>query len=163
MSQCAETPIFTQEVPDKGAARGHVRFTLKSRAPEDVALVGFCANVTASLLFERMQAQGTNIVMHFTKESGVIDVLARAENDGLDLLWNGKQADPAQLSDIQERIRNKTFFIGKEAKAPVAERLPAEKHPPESPPSVAIPLPAQKEEMSEAEEDHLIKQLHRIP
>ncbi len=153
-----ENPLFTQDVPEKGATRGHIIFGLASRTPEDIALVGFCANITASLLFERLQAQGTNIIMDLGKDSSSIHVLARSENDGLNLLWQPKPIDPSQLNDIQERIRNKTFFIGKESKSSPKE--------PESAKSVPANAPVHdihKSGTTDEHEDYLVKQLHRIP
>ena len=150
-----DNAVFSEEVPASGATKGHVRFHLKSRQPEDVALVGFCANVTASLLFERLQAQGTNIVVQLGKEDRV-DVLARYENDGLNLLWTPKPADANQLNETAERIKNKTFFIGKEAKEAEQEKAEAQSTP-------IVQSAHDQEHMTEEEEDHQVKQLHRIP
>ena len=150
-----ENALFSQEIPAKGAGKGHVRFHLKSAKPEDIALVGFCANVAASLLFERLQAQGTNIIMNLSKDA-LIDVLARTENDGLNLLWNPKPADPAQINDTQERIRNKTFLIGK---VQVSEKKEITEEPLKNEPSPQLPdHPA-----DEDHEDYLVKQLYRVP
>lgn len=159
MSVCIDNPLFYQEIPEKGAARGHIRFSLKDRAPESIALAGFCANITASVLFERMQAQGTNIILQLTKEDARIDVIARAENDKLDLLWEGKQVDPGQMNDIQERISNKTFFIGKEK--PDTEKKVEKQEVIQKPDPKPTEPPI--EVHTEEEEDYLTKQLHRIP
>ena len=152
-----QNPLFTQEIPEKGAVKGHIRFNSHSREPSDVALIGFCANVSASLLFERMQAQGTNIIFTIDRESTRVDVLARVENDGLNLIWTPKAAE--RLDEIQEKIRNKTFFFDKEEQqvttkvaAPPAEIKHAEKKVPDS-----------AHEPTHDEEEYLIKQLHRIP
>lgn len=142
-----ENALFKQEIPEKGATKGHVHFAIKSRSPEDIALVGFCANVAASLLFERMQAQGTNIIFTLSQNDATSDVLARHENDGLNLQWTPKPADPSQLNDVQERIRNRTFFIGK--KQP---EIKEQKEPIQQAPTI-----------TDDEEDYLVKQLHRIP
>jgi hypothetical protein len=153
-----QNPLFTEEIPEKGAARGHVRFASSSSKPEDVALMGFCANVAASVLFERMQAQGTNIIITIDKDSSRIDVLARAENDGLNFLWTPKPAE--RVDEIQERIRNKTFFFGKEDKSGAKTESRPEQHEPTThAPASKTPDQASPDD----EDDYLVKQLHRIP
>jgi hypothetical protein len=162
MTQCIDTPLFLQDIPEKGAAKGHLRYTLKGRAPGDIALVGFCANVGASLLFERMQAQGTNIILQLDKENARIDVLARYEDDGLNLQWQNKQVDPAQMGNIQELIKNRTFFLGKEQHVPEQKPSPPPAEHAAAPESVR-PALTQVAPQTEEEEDYLVKQLHRIP
>jgi|GEM_PF-3807035 len=175
MSDLFDCPLFTLSVPEKGSSKGHIRFSVRSARPEDVELVAFCANVTASLLFERMQAQGTNIIISLDKESSRIDVLSRLEDDGVELLWPPKQMEPRQLDEIRERIRSKTFLLENKMMeprstpkaAPFDEPASASsighsinhpiEHPAEHGPDAAI-TPEQ-----EAEEDYQIKQLHRIP
>ena len=158
------TPLFDEELLEKGATSGHIRFTLKSRKPEDIALVGFCANVASSLLFERMQAQGSNIIMNLTREGGTIDVLARRENDGLDLLWTPK--DPGAINEVQERIKNKTFMIGKDrgAQKSVEQQDNVIIGQSTNGNKIHAKVTIEKTEgLSEEEEDYLVKQLHRIP
>jgi hypothetical protein len=146
-----DNPLFSEEIPEKGVTEGHLRFHLKQADPNDIALLGFCANVTASLLFERLQAQGTNLIISLNKENSRVDILARAEEDGLNLNWAPKTIDPNQLNDIAERIKSKTFLIGKEA-APKAVDVDK----PQTP-------PPKETAHTEEEEDYLVKQLHRIP
>jgi hypothetical protein len=147
-----DNPLFSEEIPEKGATTGHLRFHLKHASPDDLAVVGFCTNVTASLLFERLQAQGTNIIISLNKENSRVDVLARAEDDGLNLIWTPKTLEAAQLNEIAERIKNKTFLFDKEASPKTVDVEKA-----------AQPAPAVQKESSEEEEDYLVKQLHRIP
>ena len=149
-----QNPLFKQEIPEKGAVKGHIRFSTQSRDPSDIALIGFCANVSASLLFERLQAQGTNIIITVEKDTTRVDVLARAENDGLNLLWTPKPAE--RIDEIQERIRNKTFFFDKESAPPKSAEKPTEVKHVET--KAATPEPPTHDE-----EDYLVKQLHRIP
>jgi hypothetical protein len=145
-----QNPLFTQEIPEKGAAKGHIRFASTSRDPADVALLGLCANITASLLFEKLQAQGTNIILNLAKDTRV-DVLARTEGDGINLLWIPKPMEQQQLTDTQERIRNKAFFIGKAAQVAQKDEL-------------TTPVLTTKEPDVEVdEEDEMIKHLHRVP
>jgi hypothetical protein len=171
--------LFREEIPEKGASRGHIRFHLKSKEPSDVSLVGFCANLAATLLFERLQAQGTNIIITIDKRDARCDVLARHENDGVELIWTPKQFDPAQYNDAQERIKNKTFFIGKEPDVQTTAKtgtVPASRdhstdRMDDAPDSAQQILVTEKKdqprgedpELTEEQENHLIKQLHRVP
>ncbi|HIH23881.1 TPA: hypothetical protein HA251_02495 [Candidatus Woesearchaeota archaeon] len=111
MSIVLQTPLLTLEVPEKGAAKGHARITSVSSSPEDIALLGFCASILSNVLYEKMQAGGTSIVISIAKDDVRADILARQEDDGVDLQWEYKPGDPAQLDAVQERIRAKTFFI----------------------------------------------------
>jgi hypothetical protein len=163
-----QNTLFTQEIPQPGAAKGHVRFTTQSTEAEDIALIGFCANLAASVLFERLHAQGTNLVFNLAKDEATVDVLARYEDDGLNLLWTPKAG--GDLSSIQERIRNKTFFIGRKKEepkpvhlVPPVPLLPGQDTIPPPPQPDAKSNPADKENMSEEEEDYQVKQLMRIP
>lgn len=121
MSIALQTPLFTLEVPEKGAAKGHARILSASSSSDDIALLGFCASVLSNVLYEKMQAGGTSIVISIAKDDVRADILARHEDDGVDLQWELKPGDPAQLDAVQERIRAKTFFIKNEspAKMPV--------------------------------------------
>jgi hypothetical protein len=182
MTIVTENQLFTEEIPEKGATKGQVRFSLKSRKPDDIALAGFCANIAASLLFERMQAQGTNMIIDLS-DSSRIDVLARYEDDGLNLLWTPKPAEPSTLDSAQERIRNKTFFIGKEREEKKEnkedrkeereekegkgerkeERTQSKETGGKKEERIPQAAPSAEDMLSEEEEDYLIKQLHRIP
>lgn len=99
-----ENDLFRQEIPEKGIIDGHVRFVMSRTEPDDVAIVGFCANVTASLLFEKLQAQGTNTLISL---DGRADVVARNADDGLNMQWTPRQEEPQRLDDIAERIAKK--------------------------------------------------------
>lgn len=168
MTSIIETPLFNEEVPESGAVKGHVRFTVVSRAPADIEIVGFCANVVSSLLFERLQGEGSNLIITLGKDSSRADVLIRKENDGLNLLWTPKPMEPARLDETRERIRNKTFYIqvdGPQKDAPVKKDVSVG-----ASPSTALVAGSSDDahrnddaEMTEAEEDYLVKQLHRIP
>jgi hypothetical protein len=163
MTIVTENQLFVEEIPELAAAKGQVRFTMKSRTPEDVALTGFCANVAASLLFERLKAQGTNIIIDYGTEAH-IDVLARYEDDGINLLWTPKPSEPSQLDSTQERIRNKTFFIGKaEKQEEKSTTQTGSQQPGEAKAEKISPARSTDEALSEEEEDYLVKQLHRIP
>lgn len=142
---------FTLEVPEQGAVRGHVRMSSSSAAPDDIAALGMCANVLSSILFERMQAQGTNIIMHLG-QGAEVEVLARTEGDGLDFRWAPKQVDPGRFEEIQGRIQNKAFFIGKDQAGPSAREPPAQN-------AAALP----EHHADEGDEDELVKHLYRIP
>ena len=137
----AQNALFTAEVPEHGVIDGHVRFRLAKTDKESVAVVGLCANLVAGLMFEKLHAQGTNIVLSLAEDTGRIDVVARNADDGLNLLWTPGETEQGKLDDAQARI---------------ADRLAAL-----SAPAKAAPPPAP--EPSEADDEYLVKQLRRIP
>ncbi len=169
MTLVLQTPIFTQEVPEKGSVKGHVRFLSSSVLLKDIELCSFAASITSAVLYEKLQASGTTLIITVGKDSTKIDVLARYENDGVDLQWEMKPGDATKLDEVQEKIRSKTFIMMHETKsAPVQANVAPEKaisdlksvdakqNLPES-----SHEPATKVE--EEKEDYLVKQLHRIP
>jgi hypothetical protein len=173
MTRAHENPLFTVDIPEKGASKGHTRIDMKSSSTPDVLLGTLCASLHASILFERLQAQGTNIIIDLGRNHARFDVLARYENDGINLQWTPRPQDQAQLSLTAERISNKTFMIGKgEKKAGNAgtQQSPGSDIPVPTPdakhsaqPMPAAPQSKHDEPLSEAEENYLVKQLHRIP
>jgi hypothetical protein len=160
------------EIPAKGAVHGHVVLH-GTPSPDAVSALGFSANVMSSLLFQRLQPQGSHIIITIDEKEARADILCRKQDDGLPMLWDGKQAGVPQLQEIAERIRNKTFLLEKGVvptkspgpippNAPVAPSPPVEKEQQVSgPPSVAGKEPASAR--TEEEENYLVKQLHRVP
>ena len=82
----------------------------------------FAASYAATALFEGLKAQGTNIVVSNVinqKHNRVyIDVIARNQDDGIDILWKPKQVQPEDLDSILASIKDQAFYIGKTEKKP---------------------------------------------
>lgn len=155
-----ETSLFVQEVPSLGAVRGHIRFALRSSIPADIGVSAVCASAATTVLFERLQAQGTNIVLSLKDGGATIDVLSRTEGDGLEMRWDPVPLDPPRLDDLQRRIQQAIPLPNAEpAPPPVSSSLPDSP----SSPSVSEMPESSNEESSDEDEDWQIKQLHRIP
>lgn len=101
-----QTALFTQDVPSLGIVNGHVHFDLLSSAPSDIGVSAVCASATTTVLFERLQAQGTNILLSLKDGGSTMDVLSRSEGDGLDMRWDPVSLDPSQLDELQRRIQH---------------------------------------------------------
>jgi len=150
-----ETGLFAMEVPAKGATRGHVRFALRSTAPEEVGTVALCGLVASAVLFERLKAQWTQFVLALG-DAPRLDVLARWEDDGLDLTWEPVVLEPGRMDDIAGRIRDKAFPVSSSAPpAPVDRQAVKE-------PSEDAPAGLADHDPSEGD-DWRVKQLLRIP
>ena len=63
------------------------------------------ANNAATALFELANAQGTNIILE--EHPLRLNVVARAQSDGLDFLWEPKQANPQELQAVAKSIKDK--------------------------------------------------------
>lgn len=69
----------------------------------------------ASLLFDGLQAQGSNIILNDGKNANqhddniCIDVIARSEKDGLSFVWQPKQGDINQVKQIASEISSKVI------------------------------------------------------
>ncbi len=176
------TPLFTQEVPEKAAAKGHVVFTSSSVVQADIALLCFTASISSALLYEKLHAGGTTLIVQLEKTKTKIDVLARFDEDKLDLQWEIKTGDAAQLDAVQEKIRGKTFMLmhqeketsklnltsanssSANASSSTSSNLSNEPKIDSSTPRL-VPThaddPSTKEEQEQ--EDYQVKQLKRIP
>jgi diadenosine tetraphosphate (Ap4A) HIT family hydrolase len=87
-------------------------------------------NACSTILFEILKAQGTNILI----KDGIdaqnnydricIETIARFENDKIDMLWQPKQGNMAQLAQIAKDIKS-AFILDKKGK--VLEKSPNEK------------------------------------
>ncbi len=143
-----ENNLFSLDVPEKGVAKGHVRMKINSASPEDMIPVGLTASIAASVLFEKLSAQGTNIILTVKDSEAQADIIARYENDGLDLLWQGKEIDQNQMSTYVDKIKDALD----EGAGPVQTSRPKD-----SPPDAPNP-----QESSE-DDEYLVKQINRIP
>ncbi|MGM5480267.1 MAG: HIT domain-containing protein [Nanobdellota archaeon] len=63
------------------------------------------ASYGATAIFEFLKAHGSNIILTDGKELKV-DVIARNENDGIDMMWQGTQKDPNSLKDDATSIKD---------------------------------------------------------
>lgn len=140
-----EDSFLSLDVPEKGAVEGHLALALKSQTPEDLGVAGVLSNVLAAVLFERLGAQGSNILMQYGR--GSVDVLARREGDGLDVRWDPQEIAPEEIRRVHSLLKDKMFLPEgggeSEAKAP--------------------PEPEQTAPQQGGEDDYLVKQLHRVP
>lgn len=96
------------------ATKGHIKVlsakdvkTLEELSTDEFVQLFFGASYAATALFELLGAQGTNILLNESDSTLCIDVVARGENDGLNLLWEPKQGDPNELKDVAKAIRDK--------------------------------------------------------
>jgi diadenosine tetraphosphate (Ap4A) HIT family hydrolase len=70
------------------------------------------ANTISSVLFDRLQLAGTNIIGH-DGEHAYFQIVGRTEEDELDLRWTPKRASPEELENYRKRISEETWYIGK--------------------------------------------------
>jgi histidine triad (HIT) family protein len=111
-------------IPEKGAVAGHIEIYSKAEEKditkvsiEDSAHLFFTASLAATLVFEGLGAQGTNIIL----KSGLTDdnlngklcihVLPRFEEDSLkEMLWQPTQPE-YDVDDIASQIKNNTWKV----------------------------------------------------
>jgi len=168
-----ETPLFVMDIPEQGATKGHVRFDLRSLEPDAIGMTALCATVASAILFERLQAQWTHLVIGLDGSHATVHALARWEDDGLDLTWPPKTLEPGRMEEIANRIRDKTFLIGKDTpkSAPAAPQGSGSQASRPAAPSTAPPLASEEYApagladgvLTPQEEDYLVKQLLRVP
>ncbi len=152
MKKLYEDEMLEIVMPEKAATKGHLQVIPKSKAKslgemsnEEAEHLFFASSYAATALFELLQAQGSNILIKNFGDVNV-DVIARNADDGLNLLWTPKKAEPAELDEVAAKIKGKADYIGVEK---------VEKK----------PLNMDKKESVEdtGEINYLIRSLRRIP
>lgn len=111
MIQIYEDHLITISLSQEPVAIGHLVVkpkeelqTIEVLSDELMQHLFFGASYAATGLFELAHAQGTNIILQ--EHPIQIDVIARKENDGLDLLWEPIQGDRNQLQDLAKSIQD---------------------------------------------------------
>jgi diadenosine tetraphosphate (Ap4A) HIT family hydrolase len=160
-----EDNLIEIAIPEQGACLGHLIITPKGEAKtvddmpaEVMEHMSYGASYAATVLFETLGAQGTNIIMN--EDPVRVEVLARKQDDGLDLLWTPKQLEQADMESAESKIKDNTFMIGKEEEAPT----PKSEGPTQEEALAETPAtPKDSVEDHEAKENYLIRQLLRVP
>lgn len=120
-------------IQDEPATLGHVKIHPHSQAPslesmkeEHVVHLFHVASVCASILFEGLQAQGTNIICNNGDGPVYVEVLARSEGDNLGYNWEPKQGNPAEISQIADQIASKIVPVEPPLEKPIVQESPEE-------------------------------------
>ncbi|MFW5865750.1 MAG: hypothetical protein ACOCU6_01515 [Nanoarchaeota archaeon] len=106
--------MITVSLSDKPVSIGHMIVSpadtkitsLEQLDDKKCDMMFYGASYGATAIFELLKAQGSNIIL--TEDNSIleINVIARNENDGLELMWNGSQADPNKLKETAKSIRD---------------------------------------------------------
>lgn len=172
-----EDAVVRAELAEDAAVRGHVLVRPQRAAKrlcelsaDESGHLFLVASYSAAILFQGLQAQGTNLVVNEDEERLTLHVLARAENDGLNFAWKPQQLPEGVMDEAAERIRDKMpakSALQRPQEGSSASERPAqaESAAPETKPAEQAPAPKQKGpiEAAEERENYLIKQLIRIP
>jgi len=126
------------------------------------------ASSLSSLIFDSIQAQGTNIIIQDTAHAAAL-VIARTEQDNLDLRWKPNKASPEDLQATAKRVSEEAWYIGKEEKKPApvvavaAEEPPVHTEEPKTsiPKDVAADIQKHVESGPKTEQNYLIRHLTR--
>ncbi|PLW80735.1 hypothetical protein C0585_01155 [Candidatus Woesearchaeota archaeon] len=123
---------FLHEAP---ANKGHAiiipnnHYTIFEEVPDnELEHMFIVANRVSVSVFETLGAHGTNILINNGPSAGqdlnhfIINVIPRFENDGVNLDWEMKQADPNSLKQTKELISENAdkIFYGNDDKEPVS-------------------------------------------
>lgn len=137
----------------KAAAKGHIVIIPKKDVriiddltEDDSEHLFYLASYVATVLFETLGAHGTNMITHEGEEF-YIEVIARNEDDGLDFQWKPSQLSSSDLEEATKSISSR-MIIEEKVKAenpPKMEDQPEDKN------------------ITDDEENYMIKQLTRIP
>ncbi|MBT7903336.1 HIT family protein [Candidatus Woesearchaeota archaeon] len=124
-----EDDVVYAVIPKTPAIKGHIQVITKKKyksfesvPDKDVEHLMYTASFTATALFENLQPGGTNIMLDtgnmFSEDENhiIVNVIARNTEDGLNFLWTPQQIPEGEISQIQEKIKNKCDMIGVKVK-----------------------------------------------
>jgi len=116
------------------ASRGHVLVFPKKHAQvlgqlsdEEVTYLFKIANKTATVIYENLKAEGTNIFVANGVAAGqnmphvIVHVIPRYQGDGVTFEWKGKKMSEKDLDDVMNVLSNKIKFEQKIEKKEVKE------------------------------------------
>ncbi len=163
MTVLYEDKVARALLAENAAAHGHVLVQpvkearkLSDLSKDESEHFFLVASYTAAILFQGLQAEGTNIIINEEEEQLTAHVIARKSDDGLDFQWDPQEIEEGVMTEVQDRIKDKTFMLGK-----TSEEIPKDDKPQDG----DRPDDAPKDEIKQAEEEenYLIKQLIRTP
>ena len=161
-----EDALIEIALSEKPMCKGHIEVRPKKEAKamsdlsdEEISHLFYGASYAATALFELMGAHGTNILVNEDDNQLCVHVLARAEGDGLNFLWEPKQADPSDLKDAASSIKDKLDYELWAIKNP--EKAAKKNSPVQSAPAEVIS--ADSSEDKDGNVNYLLKSLRRVP
>ena len=129
------------------ASKGHTivfpkeHYQVLAQIPEKLIEKLFnIANKMSSIIFETVQAEGTNIFVANGQAAGqnsphaIIHIIPRFRDDNLGLIWEPKKGDDNELNELQSIIKNKASSIEIKKEKPKVvkkQKIKDEKSPPE--------------------------------
>tara|TARA_Y100000310_G_scaffold139226_1_gene138510 strand:- start:11227 stop:11754 length:528 start_codon:yes stop_codon:yes gene_type:complete len=158
-----EDEEFKAVLADEPVVAGHIQlfpkehFTIFEQVPDfTVGKLFSIANKLSTASFEALGMAGTNIIVTNGVASGQkqahfsVNIIPRAEGDGLNLEWQPQQLSQEEMSSIELKIKDHTEEIGK-VDATKEVKTVSKKG-----------KKAKKEKVSQAE-NYLLRSLNRIP
>lgn len=130
-----EDRIAKATLAENAATQGHIIIQpqrdvkkLAELKEDECAHLFVIASYTAAILFQGLQAEGTNIIVNEGDERLTVHVIARRNGDGLDFQWPPKEIDEGTMNDVFERVKDKAFYVGKQQAE--SDASPTEEAPP---------------------------------
>ncbi|RLE39068.1 hypothetical protein DRJ17_02110 [Candidatus Woesearchaeota archaeon] len=136
----------------EAVAQGHVLVTTKNHLTLDQLSEGqivqlyYAANFAASIIFELLKLDGTNIISTNINDHFTINIIPRKRDDTLDFTWDPLTVNQTEMDSLLERIK---------------DALPIEREIEEK--TEAVDMDEKRKEIITETENYLIKQLKRIP
>ncbi len=103
------------------AILGHIKIYPKKHAHKiedlddtEVKHLMTVANYAASVAFETLAAQGTNLIVNASghDEHLCVEIIPRTMNDDLNLQWQPQTVEEEETKDALERIKEKVDYLG---------------------------------------------------
>ncbi len=113
MNHLFSDSLISMDLSDSPISKGHVIVSpvrkvkvLSELSDEEISTLFFGASYSATALFELIGAHGTNIFLTEGDSKLELNVVARKENDGLNMLWNPTELSSSDMDSVFNKLKD---------------------------------------------------------
>ncbi len=159
-----EDKLLLISSPEKPFTIGHLEIVSKKPfndlQEDDFAQILSAASYSSNVLFEVLKAHGTNIILTLFDDSVKCDIIARKQDDNLNLNWTPLRPSAQELDEVADRIKDKCDYI--DLKDDSNKKTGSENSAPADHETEKKDSHEKSNDWNE-EKNYLLKQLDRIP
>ncbi|MDD3175669.1 MAG: hypothetical protein PHU51_04285 [Candidatus Nanoarchaeia archaeon] len=113
MNHLFSDSLISIDLSDAPVSKGHIIVSpvrdvknLIDLSDDEISTLFFGASYSATALFELIGAHGTNIFLTEGNSKLELNVVARKENDGLNMLWNPTELSSSDMDGIFNKLKD---------------------------------------------------------
>jgi diadenosine tetraphosphate (Ap4A) HIT family hydrolase len=113
MNHLFSDSLISMDLSDSPISKGHIIVSpvrdvknLIDLSDDEISTLFFGASYSATALFELIGAHGTNIFLTEGNSKLELNVVARKENDGLNMLWNPTELSSSDMDGVFNKLKD---------------------------------------------------------